>query len=518
MPDDILRFGSVARESAGSLAEVAASVRAGMPRPRLDPADVALLGLLAVVPGVRHDAARLSTITGLPDVGDRLARWVAWGAVEPFTETAGPTTYGIAPGHESLGLDLSEHEQRRAELHDQVIQWAQARHGTVLGPDTDVESLRMLQADAERHRRWRSVLVLGALLDPAYAVSGHWDARLVVLQAMRRAARVLGDRAAEALALHQLGSRALCLGETAAATGMLVQAREIRRATADAPGVQVTAHNLSLLVGPSLPGTEQHHDPPGGGRPVRVRGRIPAAATALGVLTLLGGGLAAAGLAGPGPAVTFDRPALSFVAQAVSRPSDPQTVTLHNTGRVPVHLVGPGVSGADPDDFRVVGTTCSGEIPGGGSCTTTVVLTPVAAGSRSAMLRMAIREIGDAPALPLSGTVPGEGAPTPTATAATTGVDPIPPPDRTDPAVTAVPDVSSGPTPIPAPGPTPIPAPGPTPIPAPDPTLTPVPDPRPTPIPDPPPTPVPDPPTPVPDPATPVPAPATPVPAPATVS
>src|SRR5262249_29533735 len=88
-----------------------------------------------------------------------------------------------------------------------------------------------------------------------------------VLDAQLQAARALGDRDAEARALHQLGTRDLCLGQTAPARTFLTSALTMREALGDEAGAEITRHNLSLLPQPA---PVDPQDPakrgPGGGR------------------------------------------------------------------------------------------------------------------------------------------------------------------------------------------------------------------------------------------------------------
>jgi hypothetical protein len=70
---------------------------------------------------------------------------------------------------------------------------------------------------------------------------------------MLLAAQSVGDRAAVAMAQHQLGTRALCVGETSAAAAALQAALDLRTALGDTAGAQVTQHNLSLITAPPVP-------------------------------------------------------------------------------------------------------------------------------------------------------------------------------------------------------------------------------------------------------------------------
>jgi hypothetical protein len=109
--------------------------------------------------------------------------------------------------------------------------------------------LRVLE-EAVGAGHWSIVLHLGRTVQGILALSGQWGAWDLVLKWMLLAARAMGDRAAEAFVLHQLGTRALCLNEVADAQSYLTEALRIREALNDQAGIEVTRHNLNFLVEP----------------------------------------------------------------------------------------------------------------------------------------------------------------------------------------------------------------------------------------------------------------------------
>ncbi|KYC37028.1 hypothetical protein WA1_46135 [Scytonema hofmannii PCC 7110] len=101
--------------------------------------------------------------------------------------------------------------------------------------------------------RWSDVICLGRGIEGTLALSGQWGTWQIVLQHLLQAARVLGDPAVEAFALHQLGTRSLCLSEVTQARDYLTQALRIRESLNDQIGAEVTRHNLEFLLEPPLP-------------------------------------------------------------------------------------------------------------------------------------------------------------------------------------------------------------------------------------------------------------------------
>lgn len=117
--------------------------------------------------------------------------------------------------------------------------------------------LALMQAhaleDGITRRAWAQVLRLGRTVETPLILAGRWGAWEAVLGNELRAAHGLGDRTAEAWSLHQLGTRALCLGDTFTARVHLSEALRIRESLGDIDGAAVTRHNLEFLSGPQPP-------------------------------------------------------------------------------------------------------------------------------------------------------------------------------------------------------------------------------------------------------------------------
>jgi len=114
-------------------------------------------------------------------------------------------------------------------------------------------------------KSWPDVKGLGHAVEEALAASGKWDMWATALEAIRVAARAQDDAAESAWALHQLGTRALCLDQRAAAEASLKDALGIRERLNDQRGAAVTRHNLNILLGPPPPPTKPDKSSDGGG-------------------------------------------------------------------------------------------------------------------------------------------------------------------------------------------------------------------------------------------------------------
>lgn len=108
---------------------------------------------------------------------------------------------------------------------------------------------RMTQL-ASHDGHWETVLHFSQSLDHPLMLGKRWGRWRQMWELGLSAARSMGDGAAEALAFHQLGSRALCLGDLFTAHTYLTEAVQRRIALRDEIGAAVSQHNLNLLFSP----------------------------------------------------------------------------------------------------------------------------------------------------------------------------------------------------------------------------------------------------------------------------
>jgi hypothetical protein len=251
-PLRLLRAAAMAREEGRSLAEVAR--RAQIP----SPVEALTAETLNALPkSERQVLAALAALDGAPLPADHLAALTRHPNVAPVLEVL--QGRGLVQAHSprySLAGALGEYLQQVWDLTpwaDGVLAyfttWAE-RHRSAPGRLLE-EADAILQALkwAAGAGRWKEVLRLGWAVEGALALGRRWGAWAQVLQWVLQAARALADQAAEAWSLHQLGSRALCLGDAAAARTSLSQALRMREAIGDRAGAAVTRHNLNLLPG-----------------------------------------------------------------------------------------------------------------------------------------------------------------------------------------------------------------------------------------------------------------------------
>ncbi len=101
--------------------------------------------------------------------------------------------------------------------------------------------------------RYLEALRLVRSLEGALALNKQWETWQRVLHWGLQAAWALEDQAAEAWALHQLGTLALCQEDVTTAYDGLSQALTLRSMLNDQTGVMVTHHNQEYLKATTLP-------------------------------------------------------------------------------------------------------------------------------------------------------------------------------------------------------------------------------------------------------------------------
>jgi hypothetical protein len=221
----------------------------------------------------------------------------------------------------ATGLDQSLASQLDdPDILDATIAWFEARFDAhaeqMLGDPGRLadlsESVRRLAA----YQRPAAVVRLGRAIADTLAARGEWRAWQETISHVAIAADLLGDRAAQAWADHQMGVYALAAGERNVARAALEAALELREALRDVPGAELTRGQLTLL---------NARRSPSGGRPAaRTIGLISGiglgAGIAAGLLVAVAGGRF-----GPSPA---QAPAIVYFEVMPRQVREGRTATL----------------------------------------------------------------------------------------------------------------------------------------------------------------------------------------------
>lgn len=110
------------------------------------------------------------------------------------------------------------------------------------------DALVRVQEYAIEERRWGEALRLGRQLERPLVNAGRWGAWETVLERCLTAAKALSDRSVEAWALHQLGTRSVCLADADRARRALDQAASLRDDLGESAAAAVSRRNLSFIV------------------------------------------------------------------------------------------------------------------------------------------------------------------------------------------------------------------------------------------------------------------------------
>ncbi len=203
----------------------------------------ALLEALSAVPAGSVHIDDLAEVTGAPDVDEQLKALEERSLVQSHSPR-----YTVAP---NLRGKLVA-EPQRDRWRERLVSHFASRGDELREPADGPVALGLLQWAASTGGG-NVTLRLARVLDRSFSLGGRWGSWLLTLDIALGAARRLGDRAAEAWSLHQLGSRALCLGDREAARASLTAALEMREALGDEQGAAITRHNLELLsAGPPI--------------------------------------------------------------------------------------------------------------------------------------------------------------------------------------------------------------------------------------------------------------------------
>lgn len=112
----------------------------------------------------------------------------------------------------------------------------------------DADAISNILQWAFESGRYADVIKLGQGFEGALAFNGLWGTWERVLQWELQSSQALNEWGSGAWALHQLGTRALCLGDNRTARSCLTQALTLRESLGDVDGANVTRHNLGLLA------------------------------------------------------------------------------------------------------------------------------------------------------------------------------------------------------------------------------------------------------------------------------
>jgi hypothetical protein len=148
----------------------------------------------------------------------------------------------------------------RALAH--FVDWVKTQHENPEAIANSAKPILLILKWAVSAKFFAEARALAHGTEEALALSGKWDMWATALQSVLESARAESNPAEEAWALHQLGTRALCLGDDTEAERSLTNALTLRESLQDERGAAATRHNLNILFGPSPPKERNKPDGP----------------------------------------------------------------------------------------------------------------------------------------------------------------------------------------------------------------------------------------------------------------
>src|SRR6266498_4455894 len=211
------------------------------------------LAILAAAGGFVMPLEHLVSLSQDPNVQKTLQGLIALGLVQAHSPR-----YSLTGNLASSIATLWELAPWEDRILGYFISWLEGQPAQALIEES-AEALIYTVKKAGEKKQWPAVIRLGRMLERSLILWKRWQAWADILNLILEAAKALGNRKVEAWALHQLGTRAMCLEHVDQARELLTQALNFRKAINDKSGLKVTQHNLDVLLRAFVP--------PKGGKP-----------------------------------------------------------------------------------------------------------------------------------------------------------------------------------------------------------------------------------------------------------
>ncbi len=253
-PLNILQSASLARESGKSLEAILNEIThekkddktmAYMSLANLSDSEKQIIALLAAAGGNIVAAEHIKGIFKGDDKKLDIQGLIKLGLVQAHSPKFSVTDAFAASI--TAAWDLSSWQDT---LLNYSIKWLSQQPSSMLVEESTDLLIHTIKSAGAR-KKWREVIQLGRALEKFLVYFKRWQAWADILKLIIEAAKALSDSKTQAWALHQLGTRALYLGQTQEANSLLTKAQSIRKAIGDKAGLRVTEHNLKTIKGGS---------------------------------------------------------------------------------------------------------------------------------------------------------------------------------------------------------------------------------------------------------------------------
>jgi HYDIN/CFA65/VesB-like, Ig-like domain/NB-ARC domain/Domain of unknown function (DUF4062) len=211
----------------------------------LSESEMRVLAALSSLGGAPLAIETLSDLTEIEDLGPVIEPMIGRRLIE-----SNGSDYQLTGELNEFLHQLWKLDQWRERALGYFTDWAEEHCREPNRIMEELDAISRILEWAERTGRLKEFIRLGRAIDHGLILSGQWDTWEYLLQWILQSARVVDDFANEAWALHQLGTRALCMENKGVAKELLSQALDQRIALGDHDGASVTRHNLELLLLP----------------------------------------------------------------------------------------------------------------------------------------------------------------------------------------------------------------------------------------------------------------------------
>lgn len=393
-PGRIIRAIEDALNRSADLRELAAELEAGADRAaadavaRLSHIDRAVVDAVAALDGAPAGPDHVAAV-----VADASERTVEALEARRVLRVASPQVrldddIAAALRHAEEGQDP---DTIRARFLDHYVAWISLGRATAKQIADESRAILALLGWAERTGRADAAFALATATEGALALAGRWGTWSNITGYRLRAARALGLRSDEAVALNQLGVLALANDDAVGARDLLMNARTVAIEAGAADVAATATHNIEVIDYPLAPPSNDTPADNGSGgirdwitRPRTLGGGLLGLALLIGLLVFL----------------NLDRPALAiepasrtFASAAVESDGEQVTFTIINTGSTTLEALDVSVSGDAADDFYIVDGDCPGaSLDPSRTCSVVLLFHPEPGGGGQATLTVAARD------------------------------------------------------------------------------------------------------------------------------
>jgi uncharacterized membrane protein YgcG len=318
------------------------------------------------------------------------------------------------PGPEPSALDATEAAVAKAEkVTTQVERGVSILKVLAGGADPatvakEVNGLLATLLEHYRESRYRDVLRLARVLAGVLMLAQRWRDLVWTLELAKEAAQGLGDVAAQAWALHELGTLHVAAGNSGAAAELLGRARDLFEEAGDPAAAELTSHNLQQIAAIAPPPGVLHRIAEWSATHKAViltAGAIALLGGVAGAYALIendgepgqergeddggggedgGGGGEDGGGGGETPAIEVSTTSLDFGSVPVDEGSVAQAYSVTSVASEAITLATIQPGGSDHGDF-LPDDSCSGTtLQPGSSCSVAIVFLPQDFGERTA--------------------------------------------------------------------------------------------------------------------------------------